>query len=225
MHGVTPSQQPSTHDPLAQSVGTEQVRPGAALHCPSALQVMPPVQLSLSGPLVTGLQMPGVATGPGGGVPGCRLAAWSQLWHVPQTDSQQTPSTQWPVSHCVSAVHAPPCEWYSHVSARAVPPALPPNMTTRPRAASYAIATWSRAPGPAGPPICVQDVPFHCQVSSSCGLPVLPPNITVLPGTASNAIPRSLRAGGPAHGAWAQTSVQVALVPSQAQVSPRFRSG
>ena len=62
---------------------------------PFASHVSLPVQLSGSVPFVTAVQVPGVVR--------------SHAWHVPQlADSQQTPSTQLPVSHCVPAVHAPP---------------------------------------------------------------------------------------------------------------------
>ena len=53
----------------------------------------------------------------------------------------------------------------------------PPNMTTRPRAASYAIACAERATGLVAGDDCVQVVPSYSQVSCrGSGLP--PPNST-----------------------------------------------
>jgi hypothetical protein len=123
-------------EPLAQSEGTVHVLPEAALHWPSASHVIPPVQLSGSCAFVTALHTPGVATGPGEGGPGSSDATWSQAWQAPHVVSQHTPSTQWPVSHCASAVQAAPFEWYSHVSATGVPATSPPKTTTRARFAS-----------------------------------------------------------------------------------------
>jgi hypothetical protein len=62
------------HEPLAQSAGAEQLRPGPDLHCPSAPHVMPPEHVSLSSPSVTALHTPGDGTGPGVGGPGATLA-------------------------------------------------------------------------------------------------------------------------------------------------------
>jgi hypothetical protein len=72
---------------------------------PAGPQVKVPVHVSGSSALVTAAQTPGV-------VP-------AQVWQVPQLGcSQQTLSTQEPVSQSVATAQGPPCVWYSHVSAK-----------------------------------------------------------------------------------------------------------
>src|SRR6187551_3467114 len=87
---------------------------------------------------IVSLQLSSCAYFTGAHTPG--LTTVSQASHWPHEDcSQQTPSTQWPVSHSLSFTHASPCEWYSHVSFLSPPSPCPPKSTTRPRPESYAI--------------------------------------------------------------------------------------
>jgi hypothetical protein len=70
---------------------------------------------------------------------------------------------------------------------------LPPNSTTFPRFASYAIVCPERGDGDTAGDLFIQVVPSHSQVSSSSGEMVvisflIPPNSTTRPRAASYAI-------------------------------------
>src|SRR4051812_19166318 len=68
----------------------------------------------------------------------------SQRSHVPQEESQQTPSTQKPLSHSAPSAHPLACTAYSQTSADAV---SPPKSRGRPRPLSKPIACPPIAPG------------------------------------------------------------------------------
>jgi len=86
---------PSAQEPETQPDPAAHGAPSCPWHTPVALHVYIPVHVSGSVAFVTVAQMPAVAP--------------LHVWHTPQlADVQQTPSTQWPVSHCALVEHGPP---------------------------------------------------------------------------------------------------------------------
>src|SRR5262249_10327621 len=167
---------------------------------PTVETQLPPMQKKPVAQVVSSAQLvgqvvfePSHANGAHGGLPGLPAlegphkpdANWLQELHAPGqlARSQHTESTQKPVSHWLPDVHAPPCEWNSQVLMLSFPR---PNITTRRRARSNAMAWLSRADGPLTPRLS-QLVPSNSQVSPRMmGLTVIsPPKRTVLPVTLS----------------------------------------
>jgi hypothetical protein len=117
---AVPQQIPSTQNPEAQSAGDRHATPICFRHAPPPSHVASPEQAS-SAPSLTREQVPSFPVSP-------------QLLHAPsQAASQQTPSTQNPLPHCVPAEQARPVAssagpTFGICAASAVPeaPDLPP---------------------------------------------------------------------------------------------------
>jgi hypothetical protein len=92
-HAELEQQTPSTQLPDAQSPSVSHAVPSALRQMPAASQIESPSQVSSCVP-VTGEHTP-------------TFPVSAQLVHEPShAVSQQTPSAQWPLSHCSSLVHA-----------------------------------------------------------------------------------------------------------------------